>query len=421
VEQAVRIAETAKESLLAGTDSPTGVDETIAGLAAGHLRAFERLFAEQGERMKSIAANLLGSRADAEDAVQEAFLKAYRAAGGFRGGALVSTWMYRILINTCYDHMRGRSRRAEAPLPARLDAAAAAEPDPPLRLAIEVELQRLPARERAAFLLCEVEGFSHREDQRDPGGARGHVADLPVPGQAAVAAGAARARRLRAGGGAVKAGCADLEAALESQAPERLAAVEEHAAGCPACARELAEWRRLSRAAAGLKKRWESPWLWSRIERALAAEPASARAEAAPGPRLLRWWRRFFPALAVAGLLLVGGAGLWLSRRAAAPVAEDWQTTQDPLLGALDGVEKAEKEYLASIDKLSALAGPRVASAASPLMLAYREKLVMLDAAIAELRSGVEQNRFNTHLRRELVAMYREKQETLVELMKEGR
>jgi RNA polymerase sigma-70 factor (ECF subfamily) len=159
----VRIAEIAKELVLAGTEPPTGGDEAIAALAAGNLRAFERLFAEQGERMKSVAVNLLGSRADAEDAVQEAFLKAYRGAAGFRGGATVTTWMYRILVNTCYDHMRGRSRRAEAPLPPRLDAESPPDPDPPLRLAIEAELQRLPARERAAFLLCEVEGFSHRE------------------------------------------------------------------------------------------------------------------------------------------------------------------------------------------------------------------------------------------------------------------
>ena len=87
---------------------------------------------------------------------------------------------------------------------------------------------------------------------------------------------------------------------------------------------------------------------------------------------------------------------------------------------AVDEVEQAEKAYLASIDKLSKLAEPRLAAATSPVMLNYREKLALLDSAIAELQAGIEQNRFNTHLRRELVAMYREKQQTLQNLMKES-
>ena len=113
--------------------------------------------------MKSVALNLLASPADAEDAVQEAFLKVYRGADRFRGGSTVATWLYRILVNTCYDLMRKGRRRPEAPLPARIAMAPGREPDHPLRLSIEMALSRLPERERTAFLLCEVEGFSHRE------------------------------------------------------------------------------------------------------------------------------------------------------------------------------------------------------------------------------------------------------------------
>jgi RNA polymerase sigma-70 factor (ECF subfamily) len=113
--------------------------------------------------MKSIALNLLASPADAEDAVQEAFLKVYRGAARFRGGSTVATWLYRILVNTCYDLMRKGRRRPEAPLPARVAMAPGHGSDPALRLSIEMALRRLPARERATFLLCEVEGFSHRE------------------------------------------------------------------------------------------------------------------------------------------------------------------------------------------------------------------------------------------------------------------
>lgn len=113
--------------------------------------------------MKSVAANILGNRADAEDAVQEAMLKAYRGASRFRGGANLSTWLYRILVNTCYDFLRQSRRRPEATLPAAATLAAERDTDHPLRLSIEKALSRLEPRERAAFLLCEVEGFSHRE------------------------------------------------------------------------------------------------------------------------------------------------------------------------------------------------------------------------------------------------------------------
>ncbi len=148
---------------LSGTEAYSGEGELLQGLQAGSLPAFERLFAEQGEKMKSVAANILGNRADAEDAVQEAMLKAYRGAARFRGGASVSTWLYRILLNTCYDFLRQSRRRPEAPLPPSVASAPAKAMDHPLRLSIEKALSRLEPRERAAFLLCEVEGFSHRE------------------------------------------------------------------------------------------------------------------------------------------------------------------------------------------------------------------------------------------------------------------
>ena len=154
---------TAKELALTGNDIRADDSELLAGLKAGSLPAFERLYETHGGRMKSVALNLLGNAADAEDAVQEAFLKVYRGAAGFRGGSSVSTWIYRILVNSCYDLMRKSRRRPESPLPSEIALAPAAENDHPLRLSIEVALRRLDPRERAAFLLCEVEGFTHRE------------------------------------------------------------------------------------------------------------------------------------------------------------------------------------------------------------------------------------------------------------------
>ena len=142
----------AKELALTGTEDRS-VDP--AALVA--------LYETHGERMKSIAFNLLGRRADAEDAVQEAFLRMCRGASRFRGGASPSTWAYRILVNACYDMLRRSKRRPENPLPEDAALPAGRSEDHPLRLSIEKALSRLEERERTAFVLCEIEGLSHRE------------------------------------------------------------------------------------------------------------------------------------------------------------------------------------------------------------------------------------------------------------------
>jgi hypothetical protein len=86
---------------------------------------------------------------------------------------------------------------------------------------------------------------------------------------------------------------------------------------------------------------------------------------------------------------------------------------------ALDDVERSEAEYVRSIENLSKLARPRLdAAGATPLLLSYREKIQLLDGAIAELSGEIRTNRYNTHLRRQLLGMYAEKQRTLRDVMK---
>ena len=146
------------------SDDPAAADDALLDAAQrGDLSAFERLYERHGARMKSIAANLLGSVADAEDVVQETFLKVHRGAAAFRGGARFSTWVYRILLNACYDVMRRRRRRPEAELPGAGWDLPAEGGDHPLRLVLEDAVARLDERPRAAFLMSAVEGFRHKE------------------------------------------------------------------------------------------------------------------------------------------------------------------------------------------------------------------------------------------------------------------
>ncbi|HYA98113.1 MAG TPA: RNA polymerase sigma factor [Methylomirabilota bacterium] len=139
-----------------------------AACRAGDLSAYERLYALHGSRMKSLARQLLGSQLDAEDAVQETFLKIQRAISSYRGQSAFSTWAFRILVNSCYDLRRRRGRRREVPDTPSEGHDPLPEPrgpcaHPALRLALERSLAKLPDRQREIFLLYEVEGFAHAE------------------------------------------------------------------------------------------------------------------------------------------------------------------------------------------------------------------------------------------------------------------
>jgi RNA polymerase sigma-70 factor, ECF subfamily len=139
-----------------------------AGCLAGDLRAYERLYQLQGTRMKNLARNLLGSSTDAEDAVQDTFLKIQRGIGTFRGQSSFVTWSFRILVNTCHDLRRSRVRRKEQTQDDSPGAAPLPEPrapgaHPTLRMALERALAMLTQHQREVFLLYEVEGFRHAE------------------------------------------------------------------------------------------------------------------------------------------------------------------------------------------------------------------------------------------------------------------
>jgi RNA polymerase sigma-70 factor (ECF subfamily) len=151
---------------------PAGRNPEDAALAAacqaGDLHAYERLYRWQGARMRNLARNLLGSQSDAEDAVQETFMKVQRSIASFRGQSSFVTWTFRILVNTCHDLRRSRMRRKEFVPDEREDAAMPVEArapggHPSLKLALERAIAALTQHQRDVFLLYEVEGFHHAE------------------------------------------------------------------------------------------------------------------------------------------------------------------------------------------------------------------------------------------------------------------
>jgi len=137
-----------------------------SGCAAGDTGIFEEIYRRFGDRMKSVAWSHLGNVSDAEDAVQETFLKIHRAATTFTGEASFSTWAYRILVNTCYDALRRRKRRVEEMNIEDVSESAertAPSVDDTKRLALRRMLDELPEQRRSVFTLFEIEGLSHAE------------------------------------------------------------------------------------------------------------------------------------------------------------------------------------------------------------------------------------------------------------------
>jgi hypothetical protein len=214
--------------------------------------------------------------------------------------------------------------------------------------------------------------------------------------------------------------CKDRDRIFEDGTAAEWAALEGHAANCTSCAEELHSWKSLSLAAAELRDHTENSALWPRIHQALTEQADAIQAGRE------RWsWRSVFTNLSlswqtasatafVAVLLISAG---WILRPNKPPIQ------QGSLLKskALTEVEHAESAYVQAIDKLAADAKPQLDNPATPLMANYREKLLVLDSAINDLRVQIGQNPSNAHVRYELLAMYQEKQRTLKEILEEKR
>jgi len=97
---------------------PPPPDETklLEGLRNGDADAFEALVRSHGGRMLSVAKRMLRNEDDAQDAVQDAFLSAFRAVGRFEGGSRLATWLHRIVVNAALMKLRTRRRKPEEPL-----------------------------------------------------------------------------------------------------------------------------------------------------------------------------------------------------------------------------------------------------------------------------------------------------------------
>ncbi|MEU4143448.1 RNA polymerase sigma factor SigM [Streptomyces parvulus] len=149
--------------------------DLLAGHVDGRPDAFGELVRRHRDRLWAVALRTLGDREEAADAVQDALVSAYRAAHTFRGQAAVTTWLHRITVNACLDRARKAASRKTAPVDdtERLEqllephesAAAPAERNDLHRQLVKA-LDTLPADQRAALVLVDMQGYPVAEAAR---------------------------------------------------------------------------------------------------------------------------------------------------------------------------------------------------------------------------------------------------------------
>jgi RNA polymerase sigma-70 factor (ECF subfamily) len=166
-------------------------DTDLAAARGGDDAAFTRLVQPLRGALHAHCYRMLGSTHDADDALQDALLRAWKGFGGFEGRSSLRSWLYTVATRTCLDLVDARARRA-LPMDYTEDAAWLG-PYPDVRyeqreaveLAFVAALQHLPGNQRAALLLFEVLGFSAAE-----------IADVMATSTASVNSALQRARAI---------------------------------------------------------------------------------------------------------------------------------------------------------------------------------------------------------------------------------
>lgn len=153
--------------------APRDESELLQRLRAGDSVAFEELVRTDGPRLLAAAQRILGSEAEAQDALQEALISAFRRLDQFEGGSKLSTWLHRIVINASLMRLRQRRRQAEVSIddllpafssegfrterPSRWTPPDAALARAEVREKVRTRIEQLPADYRDVIILRDIE------------------------------------------------------------------------------------------------------------------------------------------------------------------------------------------------------------------------------------------------------------------------
>jgi RNA polymerase sigma-70 factor (ECF subfamily) len=140
--------------------------ELVRLAAGGDVQAFEELYREHAGRVLALCLRMMRDRGEAEELVQDVFVRVWEKLRSFKGGSAFSTWLHRVAVNTVIENLRTKARWRE-----RHDASA--DPDVAVdavfanQAGSDIDLERailqLPTQARMVFVLHDVEGHKHRE------------------------------------------------------------------------------------------------------------------------------------------------------------------------------------------------------------------------------------------------------------------
>ncbi len=149
----------------------------IEGLKAGDENAFRQFVDTYKKDLYNLCLNIVTNAEDAEDLAQEAFIQAYHSVKTFREGAQLKTWLYRIAINKCYDHLRWKKRkkrfaftqplynREDEPIeiPSNFQHPGIVMDNKETAKVLFAAIESLPDNQQTAFVLFEMQGMDYRQ------------------------------------------------------------------------------------------------------------------------------------------------------------------------------------------------------------------------------------------------------------------
>ena len=162
--------------------------ELLQAAQGGDRRAFGQLVRLHQRRVRACAVQMLGAGGDADDAVQEAFVRAWRAIARFDGRSQLSTWLYRICVNVCLNHIRKRKRHDAAdiadprmPEPVADPAQGGTDPSRSLEIRqlqgrLEGALEGLSESLRTTVVMVLIQGMPQKEAAAVLGCSEGTIA-----------------------------------------------------------------------------------------------------------------------------------------------------------------------------------------------------------------------------------------------------
>jgi RNA polymerase sigma-70 factor (ECF subfamily) len=136
----------------------------VALATAGDQRAFERIYRAHVARIHSLVRRMVGGEADADELVQDVFVRAWQRLSTFRGEAAFGTWLHRLAVNLVLNAQKSAAReRRYLDADADMDLNPGRRTSPEDAMDLEDALNTLPPGARQIFVLHDVEGFRHEE------------------------------------------------------------------------------------------------------------------------------------------------------------------------------------------------------------------------------------------------------------------